>query len=55
MTSSSDISVGDVFMDQVVERLLGFAQTVPEVNGGVRVLGEELPESIYYRQRVGLV
>ena len=50
MTSSSNASVGDVFMDQVVERPLGFAQTVPEVDGGIRVLGEELPESTYYRQ-----
>jgi len=52
--SSSDTSVGDIFMDQVVERPLGFAWTVPEVDGGIRVLGEELPESTYYRQRVGL-
>jgi len=47
--SSSDASVGDVFMDQVMERPLGFAQTVPEVDGSIRVLSEELPESMYYR------
>jgi len=54
VTSSSNTNVGDVFMDQVVERPLGFARTVPEVNGSVRVLSEELPKSTYYKQRVGL-
>jgi len=49
MTTSSDTSVGDIFMDQVVKRPLGFARTVPEVDGGIRVLSEELPESTYYR------
>jgi len=52
--TSSDTSVGDIFMNQVVKRPLGFARTVPEVDGGVRVLGEELPEGTYYRQQVGL-
>ena len=48
MTTSSNTSVGDIFMNQVVKRPLGFARTVPEVNGGVRVLGEELSEGTYY-------
>jgi len=43
------MSIGDIFMDQVVKRPLGFAQTVPEVNGGIMVLSEELPEGTYYR------
>jgi len=48
--TSSDTSVSDIFMDQVVKRPLGFAQAIPEVDGGIRVLSEELPKSIYYRQ-----
>ena len=54
MTTSSDTSIGDIFMDQVVKRPLGFAQTVPEVDGDIRVLSEELPKGTYYEQRVGL-
>ena len=50
MTSSSNAGVGDIFMDQVVKRPLGFAWTVPEVDGGIRVLSEKLPEGMYYRQ-----
>jgi len=29
-------------MDQVVKGPLGFARAIPEVNGGIRVLSEEL-------------
>ena len=47
-SKGSNASIGDVFMDQVMKRPLGFARTVPEVDGDVRVFGEELSESTYY-------
>jgi len=49
VTTSSGTSVGDVFMDQVVKRPLGFAWTIPEVDEGIRVLSEEFPKGTYYR------
>jgi len=54
MASSSDLGTGSVFMCQEVKRLLHLAWAVPEVNGVIRVIGEEIPKGLDNGKGVGL-
>jgi len=54
MASSSNFGTGSVFMCQEVKGPLSFAWAVPEVNGAIRVIGEEAPKGLDNGKRVGL-
>jgi len=54
MASSSDLGTGSVFMCQEVKGPLSFAWAVPEVNGAIRVIGEEAPKGLDNGKGVGL-
>jgi len=45
MASSSNFGTGSIFMCQEVKGPLYLAWTVPEVNGAIRVIGEEVPKA----------
>jgi len=46
MESSSNLSIGSIFMCQEVKGPLRLARAVPEVNEAIRVIGEEGPEGL---------
>jgi len=46
MASSSDLSTGSVFVYQEVKEPLDLAWAVPEVDGAIRVIGEEAPKGL---------
>jgi len=54
MTSSSDLGTGSVFMCQEVKGPLSLAWAVPEVDGAIRVISEEIPKSLDNGKGVGL-
>jgi len=54
MASSSNLGTGSVFMCQEVKRPLSLAWAVPEVDGAIRVIGEEAPEGLDNGKRMGL-
>jgi len=54
MASSSDLGTGSVFMCQEVKGLLSLAWAVPEVDGTIRVIGEEAPKGLDNGKGVGL-
>jgi len=54
MASSSNLGTGSVFMCQEVKGPLGLARTVPEVDGAIRVIGEETPKGLDNGKRMGL-
>jgi len=54
MASSSNLGTGSVFMRQEVKGLLCLAWAVPEMNGGIRVIGEKVPEGLDNGKGVGL-
>jgi len=54
MASSSDLGTGSVFMCQEVKRPLCLAWAVPEVNGVIRMIGEETPKGLNNDKRMGL-
>jgi len=54
MASSSDLGTGSIFMCQEVKGPLSFAWAVPEVNGAIRAIGEEIPKGLDNGKRVGL-
>jgi len=54
MVSSSNLGTYSVFMCQEVKGLLHLAWAVPEVNGVIRVIGEETPKGLNNSKGVGL-
>jgi len=54
MASSSDLGTGSVFMCQEVKGPLSLAWAVPEVDGVIRVIGEEVPKGLDNGKRMGL-
>jgi len=54
MASSSNLDTGSIFMCQEVEGPLSLAWAVPEVDGVIRVIGEEGPEGLDNGKRVNL-
>jgi len=53
MESSSDLGTGSIFMCQV-KGPLSLAWAVPEVDGVIRVFGEEAPKGLDNGKGVGL-
>jgi len=54
MVSSSNLGTGSIFMCQEVKGLLCLARAVPEVNGAIRVIGEEIPKGLDNSKGVSL-
>jgi len=54
MASSSNLGTGSVFMCQEVKGPLRLARAVPEVNRAIRVIGEEVSESLDDGKGMGL-
>jgi len=55
MASSSNLGTSSVFMCQKVKRPLGLAWTVLEVNGAIRIIGEETSKDLDNGKEVDLV
>jgi len=54
MAFSSNLGAGSVFMCQEVKGPLSLAWAVPEVDGAIRVIGEETPKGLDNGKGVGL-
>jgi len=54
MASSSNLGTGSVFVCQEVRGPLSLAWAVPEVDGAIRVIGEEAPKSLDNSKGMGL-
>ena len=54
MASNSNLGTGSIFMRQEVKGPLRLARAVPEVDGAIRVIGEEGPKGLDNGKRVGL-
>jgi len=54
MASSSNLGTGSVFMCQEVKGPLRLARTVPEVDGAIRMIGEEAPKGLDNGKGIGL-
>jgi len=54
MASSSNLGTSSIFMCQEVKGPLSLAWAVLEVNGAIRMIGEETPKSLDDSKGVGL-
>jgi len=54
MASSNNLGTGSIFMCQKMKGPLSLAWAVPEVDGAIRVIGEEALKGLDNGKRIGL-